>query len=368
MPRVTPCRVLKVLSLPWIVMIGMWFFLPSPAVPSYQREAYIQNRFASGKTVIMALEYTPFLRHPGRIYSGECSECSDVLVHWRLIKSGDSSFLSSGFYEDRTIDMTKILRDAVEYNTQKQNDQNWAPYFSDPLSMNVPGGDLDEEINMPWFQVTDQKLIHYNMHNFETSIAIRAVVPEPGVLEIWRNAYVEPFLDATSQEQAKYDTMRLNVSETDYLASFQFGKDPRTSRVIVKHLAGELPSRTYPIRRALLVPLGPFIAIPFILIQPLFDLISPYFNFIVVWFGLLVGLVSYRRMRQSGSISSLFGGLCWPLQFIRRRQRKNRAGRGDVWGPSGPVDTKTHRNWFDEERLVGLQRPDTARLGRNWKA
>jgi hypothetical protein len=349
-------------------MIGMWFFLPSPIIPSYQREAYIQNRFASGKTVITALEYRPFLRYPGRIYSGECSECSDVLVHWRLIESDDKLFLSSDFYVDPTIDITGILRDAVEWNTQKRDDQDWAPYFSGPLSMRVPGGDLDEEINMPWFQVTDQKLVHYNMHNFDASIAIRAIVPEPGVFEIWRNAYVEPFFNATSQEQAIYDTMRLNMSETDYLASFEFGKDPNTTGVVVKHLAGELPSRTYPIRRALLVPLGPFIAIPFVLIQPLLYLISPFIHYIVILLGLLVGFVCYHRMRQGGSISSLFGGLCWPLQFIRRRQRKNRGGRRDVWGPTGPVSTKTHRSWFDEERSAGLQRPDTVRLGRDWKA
>jgi hypothetical protein len=355
-------------------MVGMWFFLPSPVVPSHQREAYIQNRFASGKTVITAVEYAPFLRHPGRVYSGECSECSDLFIHWRLIRSGHNFLLSSSYYEYSTINMTGILREAAEWNTKGgKYAENWVPYISGPLVMDgVPGGEDDEETTMPWFHVTDRKLIHYDMHNFQTSLTARAVVSKPGVLEIWRSAYVESFfedwpLDSADPEQGIYDNMRIKKSETDHLASFQFVDDREITRVIVKHLAGELPSRTYHIRRALLVPLGPFITIPFILVALLFELLSPFFYFIVVCLGLLVGLVWYRRVLQGGPTSSYFGGLCWPLQLIRRRQRKTRSRRRDLWGPTGPVGTKTHRSWFDEEKMVGLQRPDTVRLGRGWK-
>jgi hypothetical protein len=355
MPRVTPCRTLKVLALPWIVMVGMWFFLPSPSVSLRQRDAYIQNRIASSKTVITAVNYEPFKRAPGRTYSGECSECSDLLIHWRLIKSGHSLLLASSYYEHSPINITKILGEAAKWNAAAwEAEEKWIPYFSRPLVLeHIPGGSTDEEINLPWFQMTDQKLMHYNMHNFEASLKARAIVPEPGVLEIWRSAYVEPFLYSMDPEQAAYDKLKFNKSETDYLASFQFVSDQKPTRVIVNHLAGELPSRTYTIRKALLFPLAPVYSILLMPVLMIFDPLSPFFYIFVVCFSLLVGFVCYRRIREGG---------------LWRRRRQNRGGRRDVWGPTGPVNRQTHRSWFDEEKTVSLQRPDTVRLGRNWKA
>jgi hypothetical protein len=373
MPRATPCRVLKVLALPWIVMIGMWVCLPSPVVPLQQREAYIQSKIAASKTVITALDYEPFKKHPDRTYSGECSECSDLLIHWRLVKSGHSLLLASSYYENSNVNITKVLHEADKRNAEERKvNEKWVPYYSEPLTMDgVPAGSTNEEINLPWFQMTDQKLMHYNMHNFEVSITARAIVPIPGTLEIWRSAYVESFLNdrsSTDLEQATYDKIRVNKSESDLLASFQFVSDRLPPRVIVNHLAGELPSRTYTIRKALLFPLAPVYSILFMPVMMLFDPQSPFFYVLVVCLSLIVGPVCYRRIRQGGTISSYYGGLCWPIRFIRRRQRKNRSANRGVWGPSGPVDKRTHRSWFDEEKMVGLQPPATVRLGRNWKA
>jgi hypothetical protein len=373
MPRATPCRALKVLALPWIVMIGMWLFLPSPVVQLQQREAYIQNRISASKTVITALNYKPFKKDAYSIYSGECGECDDLLIHWQLIKSGHSLLLASSYYKNSNVNITKVLYDAEKWNAEEwEVNEKWVPYYSEPLAMDgVPAGSTDEEINMPWFQMTDQKLMHYNMHNFEVSITARAIVPIPGVLEIWRSAYVESFLydlNSTDQEQATYKKIRANKSEPDFLASFQLVSDRHTPRVIVNHLAGELPSRTYPIRKAILFFLAPVYSILFMPVMMLFDPESPFFYVIVVCLSLFVSLVCYRRIRQGETIISCCGRLCWPLQFIKRRQRKNRTGKRGLWGPTGPVDKKTHRSWFDEEKMMGLQRSDNVRMGSNWKA
>jgi hypothetical protein len=356
-------------------MIGMWFFLPSPAIPPHQRDMYIQDRLASGKTVITALDYLPFRRDPRSTYSGECSECSDLLIHWRLFTRGRDVLIRLSDYDDRdVINMTDIIRESITWDAGKspRSEQKWRIYFSDRFNIHsVPGGSAEEEINMPWFHTVDQSLNHYNMHGFNADIMVRVVVPQPGVLEIWRGAFVDDAIDATpytgqrSSVDPTHEYMMLHKSETDLLASFQItdGQEP----VVVKHLAGYLPSRTYPIRKALLFPLGPFIAIPFILFAELTEFLSPFFYFIVVWLGLLVGLVCYRRILKGGSVASIFGGLCWPLQFVRRRQRKNRSRNKHVWGPTGPVGMKKPRSWLDEESEVGLQRPETVRLGRDWK-
>jgi hypothetical protein len=251
-----------------------------------------------------------------------------------------------------------ILRNSHEWNDREWVGKKWRPYFSSTLGFGgVPGGTTDEEINMPWFDVTDQKLIAYNMHNFETNLVVRAVVPQPGVVEIWRNAYIEPTLHDTTEvdQQTVYNELNNKKGDMDLLASFQLLDKEKRPRVLVKYLAGSLPSHTYPIRRALLVPLGPFIAIPFILLEGLFESLSTAFLYIFIVCGLLVGVLCFR------------GILSWPLQFVPGSQRRSRKKRKGVWGPAGPVDLEKSWNAFDEEKEVGLQRPKMARFGRDWK-
>jgi hypothetical protein len=352
-------------------MLGLWFFLPSPVIPPHEREAYIQDKLVSGHAVITALEYKPFLRYPGRIYSGECSECSDILPHWRLRASGPDLLLSASYYYDgsSSLNLNDVLRDATQWHDRTWAGQEWKPYFSPPLSFDgVPGGDMDEEINMPWFDVTDQKLIHYNMHNFEMFLNIRAVVPEPGVVQIWRNAYIEPILHDTTavDEQVVYTDLNNKKGDFDLLASFQVQDKAKGAHVHVKYLAGALPSRTYPIRRALLVPLGPFIAIPFILLEGLLEPLSSSFLYIVILCSFLVGIVCYRKMLERGPASTSYGNMLRPFHFFSGNSSTRNKRRG-VWGPTGPVDLGKKWNKFDEENEIGLQRPKTVRLGRDWK-
>tara|TARA_R110002003_G_scaffold214_31_gene16294 strand:- start:19589 stop:20692 length:1104 start_codon:yes stop_codon:yes gene_type:complete len=366
-------------------MLGIFFFLPSPVIPPHQREAYIQRRFASGNTVITNIDYIPFRRDPKFVYSGECSECSDLLIHWRLVASGRDFLLRTAYYDEYPgVNMTRHLQEAIDWNDDVKagSAKNWTPYFSEPIEFaGIPSGSLDEEINMPWFTLVDQRLTHYNMHNLQASFVAHAVMPRPGILEIWRGAYVKSALNATEHVQKfeddkpsqnmlrwmVYDNMLLHQKDTDFLASFQFVATFEQTRVVVKHLAGDLPSRTYPIRRALLVPLGPFIAIPFILATALLALFTPLVYFVFAWFGFLVGLVAIRRMLDRAPVTSYCDGLWWPLQWLRHRRRNSSSRRKHVWGPSGPVALKTHSKWFDEEKGIGLQRPENMRTGKDWK-
>ncbi|KAH7411722.1 hypothetical protein DE146DRAFT_251727 [Phaeosphaeria sp. MPI-PUGE-AT-0046c] len=360
MPRVTPCRCLKLLALPWIVMSGLWLFLPSPSIPPQQRDAYIERKFASGDTVITAIDYKPFLRHPGRIYSGECSECSDAFIHWRQRTSGTKLTVDvSDFGSDATIQVTDLFKLGADWHNR--NPGQGVPYVSKSFGLNdIPGGELGEEVAMPWFQEVDQKLIDYNMHNMRVRLSVRAIIPKPGNLEIWRNAYVEPiwFDDPLSA----YERILKNKTTTDHLATFQLTSHGGSSSLAVLHLTGDLPSRTYPIRRALLFPLGPFIGIPFVVIPSLIEVFAPFSYLIIIWLGAVVGIFCYRRVIEGGQIDTCFGGLCCPG---RRHKKKNKTG---VWGPTGPMDSKNLRRSFDEERAVGLQRPQSVRLGKRWKA
>lgn len=339
-------------------MSGLWLFLPSPSIQPQQRDAYIERKFASGGTVITAVDYRPFLRHPGRIYSGECSECSDAFIHWRQRTSGGKVTVDvSDSGSDATVQVTDFLNLGADWH--ERNATRGVPYVSDKFGLNdVPGGELGEEVAMPWFQEVDQKLIDYNMHNMRVSLAVRAIVPKAGTLEIWRNAYVEPiwFDDPVSA----YEKILKNKTKTDHLATFQLNKSGGSSKLAVLHLAGHLPSRTYPIRRALLFPLGPFIGIPFVLIPSLVEVFSPFSYLVIIWLSAVAGIFCYRRMIEGGPIDTCIGGLCCP------RRRRKEWQKTEVWGPTGPVDSKDLRRSFDEEGAIGLQRPQSVRLEKRW--
>lgn len=357
-------------------MIGVYFFLPTPAIPPHQRDAYIQKKLASGNTVITAVEFAPFREESKDI----CYDCTDLMIHWRLVNRGRNVMLhfseSSG-----SVNMTKALELARDWNHERwksRSEQKWTPYFSVPMTMNgIPGGSLGEEIAMPWFHDVDQKLIDYNMHNAQASVFVRAVVPEPGIVQIWRSKYVDWALKTTvesarssdddflrtpekSPAQVSYEQMMLYKQETDFLASFHLVESWENTLVVMEHLAGELPSRTYTIRRALLVPLGPFVAIPFIMANELYEVMPPFLWFVLVMLGLIFAVIFYPKMLETGNIPSL-SRLCWPLRVFRRR-RKQQSARKQVWGPTGPVDMGKEDSLFDEESEIGLRRPDTARL------
>ncbi|KAH4198805.1 hypothetical protein HBI26_079250 [Parastagonospora nodorum] len=344
-------------------MLGLFFFLPSPTIPPHQRDAYVQQKLESGSTVITAIDYSLFRNDPVDIRAEVCYECSDLLLHWRFFTYGQTAHLALSDQTDRTFDIAKILKDAFKWNKEGMSstgDQS-TPYFEFPLVLKaLPAGDADEEISMPWFHTTDQKLMHYNMHNFLVSIVAYAVVPEPDVLEIWRGAFVQHALDSRSGQvddqynsnlgQVAYDNMTLHKSDTELLASFAFKDGPFAQRVVVRHLSGSLPSRTYPIRRALLVPLGPFIAIPFIIVNEFIEALGPILSYTLVLVSLLAALAGYRKFRIS-----------------RWRQSDSRSRSMNIWGPTGPVEPTKQRDWLNEEKDIGLQRPKTMRVGRSWR-
>ncbi|KAH7089604.1 hypothetical protein FB567DRAFT_306014 [Paraphoma chrysanthemicola] len=373
MPRISPCKILKILTLPWIVMLGLFFFLPSPVVPPHQRDEYIKRKLKSGSTLITSIDYMPFRRAPNLVFPEVCPGCTNLLIHWRLLVSGSDVLLCTAYYDEYLgVNLTRHARDAINWNKGhlSGSGERWTPFFSKPLRFEgIPGGSVDEEINMPWFTPVDQQLIQYNMHNAHTSFAAHAVMPRPSIVEIWeyesvRSAFEKKEHDQeTSEDKASqnmlqwqvYDDMIVHAQETELLAVFRILADSEGATVVAEYVAGDLPSRTYPIRRALLVPLGPFIAIPFVLVAALFSMITPLVVVVFAWFGFLVVLVAVRRMLDGAPASSYCDGLWWPMHWLRKWRRNRNSQKKDVWGPAGPVKLKTHKKWFDEEEAHGAQ-------------
>ena len=386
MPRLSPCRVLRILAFPWIFMFALWCFLPSPTVSDGQRVAYIQNALSSGRTVITMLEYPSFKRQVGRTYGGECGECDTILPHWRLeaVKNDILLHLNNEDWYKADINITGTLKDAqLEFSrTSHVSEGKWVPYFSKEIKLpNIPGGSPDEEINLPWFAGVDQNLFHHDMHGMDASITLHAVVPTPGVVEIWKSSAVELAAGNVPTEHDRYVAIDglagikmykvlLQRQNLDRLAVLKVPEPAKVKTIVVEELEGDLPSMTYPIRKFLLFPLGPIIIFPFLLFQLVYGFVYPVWPAIYVLFAVYTPIVFYYWIKsgrpQIWSWLTTFWMTRW--LFACGRRRNARAKNRDVWGPAGPVGVNSTRGSFDEEKVVGLQRPQTVRLGRDWKA
>lgn len=279
---------------------------------------------------------------------------------------------------DGVINLSKLVKKGTSFNAHEYGwpEDPWTTWVSENVTINgVPSGEEDEEVNMPWFDSVDKKIIQYDMHNADASIVVVGIMPEPQVLEIWDAGTFHEAQDFvmhhdvlpedinTEFQVLAHRYMVQNKKPADMLASLKIVDTRDANNVLVKSIAGQLPSRTIGIRRALLFWLAPvysFGSLPVYLILDLFDIISPFLPFLVIWLGCIVGLVVYRRMQEGGSPSRALGGLLCPLNsvlwFVGTLRRRG-SQRSAVWGPAGPVDVKTHRKWFDEEKSIGLERP-----------
>lgn len=121
-------------------------------------------------------------------------ECTTLLLHWWLRRKAGSHVLSLSSTNDAGINLTYIIKEAnAAYLEDIINDpdQTWYPYFSKSVRLNdIAEGDLNEEINMPWFDPADKNLLHHEMHGFSTSMFVTGVVPERGTVEIWESKYI----------------------------------------------------------------------------------------------------------------------------------------------------------------------------------
>lgn len=369
MPRGGPIRFLRNVALVLTCMIGSWMFMPSWSISPHDRDAYIQNAFSRGRTVVTVMSYDREISKNVGSNMVSDSECTTLLLHWWLRRKASSHVLSLSSTSDEGINFTHIIEganSAYREDVKDDPEQPWSPYFSKSVRLSdIAEGDLDEEINMRWFDPADKNLFHHEMHNFFTNIFVTGVVPEPGVVEIWGSKYInnihellsdprkEHFSNATVWSKQIHQEMVLRQSKADMLASFRMVEDQHGVRFVVNEIKGRLASRSFPIRRRLLFFLGPLYSIamiPISILAGLSDLIAPAMPFILLWLGIMFALFLYRRLVAYG--------------FISRGRSDSNASSRKVWGPAGPVKTWSQ---LDEEKGVNLQRPKTVRLGKNWR-
>ena len=365
----TVFRAFKLLALMWVGLFGLWLFFPAPLVPPEWRLAYIQKTLASGRSLITVNECRPFEKD--KYTTQDCQGCTHLLFQWRFASAGADVLLQLDGVETRSdlpdtkINITGILNDGKRWNAKQSgpSGKKWRPYFTGALTLpRVLGGSEWDEIVIPWFNFGDQMLFHQDMYGFTAGpIVFRAVVPQPGTLEIWNSAIISQVKinksipeNATNVENSTpeaweqlYQDLGQEERDKGLLATFNIPDAPSVRNIEMKLLNGDLPPRTYPIRRGLLVLFRPMLPTLFWILGEIDDFIAPLFPSIVIS---LIVYVLYRLRK-----------------LVMRSRLMTRREEVRVWGPTGPVNNKSLDRWSDEENWAGTQRPQPARFGRRWK-
>ncbi|KAF1952989.1 hypothetical protein CC80DRAFT_596139 [Byssothecium circinans] len=424
MPRITPCRVLKVLLLPWIVMFGLWFFMPSFPIAPSDRNTYIQNALSAGQPIITAHGGDRSWEEDGMYHLSQADygDGTHLGVRWQLAtsKKGDGEVETDLQLSQTLLHLSQISSKAsLHYsgNVTVEEKGEKTPYFTHTVRATVYKGETAHPYVMPWFVNADKVLFSYEFHGMTAQFDFTIIIPEPGVVQLWQRHVVAPVLKRLREKHGfvNYEGVNQEVSDTnpelvkakmvwwetfDYLrrnhrtdggliAEFkdvngaETGKFKDMAKVKVDIPVGDLTSRTFPIRRALIFPLGPT---PMIISYALYSIYllgvcvfwpyglfaSEIYVLFVLGRWLRAGRPGFLEWSMNDGLTRFWFSCCGCCIRLGGRRRARKIRR--VWGPAGPLldSEKLMGELDDVERGgkldtmaggIGLQRPVSAKLG-----
>jgi hypothetical protein len=383
MPRVTPCRLLKRFLDGWFFIIFLWCALPSPTISPHERESHIQKTLGSGRPLITVNDWTTFFNRqtPSTNRAGQA-----YIVRWQLKQApGDQGvLLKLGPLGDANL--ADIIAKANSFNRAHtgKNSSEWIPFFDIArVFEGIWTSNVEfSELCLGWFHRADSHFITHEVQGHSGSIILRFVVPQPGVLELWLEAVVTDHMDANDyaelylignapqtelQQQMfrrAWNYVKESQRESGILATFKSQEMKQVRDVVVLRMNGDLLSRTYPIRRTLLVLLAPVQSMSLYALTLALNLV-PALLVILSQLGLAcAGIMLSCWLRDGRPAFSEWNRHFWMTRWIPRGIASDAK---KVWGPSGPVSAESEKggNWDEENALS--QQPQTVRIGRYWK-
>ncbi|KAH7026375.1 uncharacterized protein B0I36DRAFT_157725 [Microdochium trichocladiopsis] len=329
MPRITPLRVVSLLPLAWLSLITTWLVLPSPGFSQVARSTYVDSALRRGQTVTAAI--------PSRKHG------KGLLIDWRLEADAETDSVLLHIGRRNPVNLTDAaLRGAQHFSNADGPSQNDAadgqnvsvPFVSELTRADVRHGEEDDFYIMPWFAWTDKLLINYQFRHGTDTLELRMVVPEPRVVQIWRDVTVLHNLTSLADIK-EFDR------ETGLLATFCnvpvagfAGAHIRAaiSNIRTTNLVGQLPSRTWPIRYIIAQPLYVPVFFPLNILR-LF-VIGPVSLSVFFAACLLAIFFKWQQAKRPPFRE-------WIAQFASSvlccRAQARKARRRGIWGPSGPV-------------------------------
>ncbi|KAM0813369.1 hypothetical protein AB5N19_13362 [Seiridium cardinale] len=325
MPRITISRVLGLVPLIWVCLVGTWFFLPSPVVPPYARDEYVQNHLRHGSTVTTISEYGESFKFRNDPHGRQCNECSGLIINWRLESNRATDSLVLHIGDQSKVNLTEA---AIRGPAAGKPDDEKTPYLSDSFGADVYSGGTGHPTILPWFRWTDKVLIDWTMHGWGEGLRLRVFSPEPGVVEVWKD------IDMW-QTYRPGDPVRETEREVGLLASFshvpgvQFSgialTRANTANVEISKVQGTLPSRTWSTRSIIAGPLYvPTFALSVIMWSFTFDTVP---LTVILAFQMLCIILVFIRLERIN------------LSRIRCpcSERTKRPKERGIWGAAGPI-------------------------------
>ncbi|KAL5427664.1 hypothetical protein PMIN04_001167 [Paraphaeosphaeria minitans] len=383
MRRSMSYRALRILFYVWILTVTFWSLLPSPTIP-YTQEALHNEKTLKTSHTLTVVDIYPTAYHN----SSESNGSGQFIFQWRILRQLNLQCeveLTLKVAENEPINLADLMRKSEAFHFSKIiRDVVRTPFF-DATHLDFEVAWMDDIENsgicLSWFDRSDKVLLTHSDHGGTRAISLRMVVDEHGVVEFWPASFVENTL-------AELEKVRLKPAAADYeegqlleeaihflresghpIIQLEGGNMSKLEELHVPYVRGNLPSKTYPIRQAMFLRLGPVLRvalIPVFLLTYLMSTFSTVILFILYNVGLsCAGIILSAWLRAGRPEFWPWTRTFWLTRWMYSKSQNEKR----MWGPAGPVESKTavRKEWAGNG-IVGLQRPKTARLERGFNA
>lgn len=256
MPRVSFLRVMLLMLSSVVSLIALWMLLPFPQIRDSW--AYCQTTLQSGRSLTTvhshgatfgSLFYFGANDHRPENYG----DFGAVILDWQLEQShsrGDTT-LRIGHPQHTSVPDLGCEIDFTSMITS-------SPRFAEEIChMWTPAGDQDG-LSLPYFDYADATLLYHDTSQTWQEIHLQTLVPSIGVLQIWK--YTPGWYDRNTSDIATIDDDdRKNYLVATFNASLALwhGQSPELNDVYVDFQDASLATRTYLVRRMILIILTP---------------------------------------------------------------------------------------------------------------
>jgi hypothetical protein len=383
MPRSKLHRALRLFFYVWLVTVAVWALLPSPTFLYAQETLHNEKTLKTSHTLTVVDSFPIIFTN-----SSGSDGTGNFILQWRVSRQlslQNEVELTLEVAGNEPINLAVLMGKSEAYHFSKtKHDAVRTPFF-DPTRLDFAIPWVDETgtsaMCLPWFDRSDKVLLTHSMRGGTTNISLRLVVDERGVVEVWPASFVENTLAELQKvrqkpEAADYEEGQLLEEAMQFLQEsghpiiqLEGGDMRRLEEISVPYVRGNLPSKTYHIREAMLARFGPVLRIalfPLLMIVVPLSALNSVILLILLQGGFAcAGIMLSAWLRAGRPKFWPWTRTFWMTRWVYVASQKEKR----VWGPAGPVESKraVRKEWAGNG-VVGLQKPKTVRLERGFDA
>lgn len=357
MPRLTILRLLKSVILLWLSLLGFWLFLPFPPHDPTVQNTLVQQTLQSGHPLNTVHEYHESFLAPRDASQWPRSGCDQaVILDWRLTSDPNHDSITLQLGESFSLNLTEIVVQDMLHRDESRLSKAEHPLvtWTDDLSIRVRTAAPGQIYDPWWFYYPDAVLLNEQLWAGDyCDIDLKVLVTDGNQVEVFKASTFYSYDDMGDKYYARIPPIttarpvRVRERGQGHLATFfniptgfktrddayyKFRTGIRkpmaktrgdTSNIGVSNFAGSLPSKTYPIRRVLMMIVAPILLIIHIVGDQLlrFHFLLPV---ILGAYALLMTLAWLVAGKPRPVWSWLRGGNWWLFGDSNARRRKGR--------------------------------------------